>query len=68
MRFQGQDLLTMEAEDRARGRDLLGFQYPVEIPGVTNSAFLASRLQPVQVNAARTSSIRSSSTTSFAKK
>jgi Fe-S cluster assembly ATP-binding protein len=38
--FAGQDLFSMEAEDRARAGLFLGFQYPVEIPGVTNSAFL----------------------------
>jgi Fe-S cluster assembly ATP-binding protein len=34
--FQGRDLLTMEAEERARAGLFLGFQYPVEIPGVNN--------------------------------
>jgi len=38
--FDGQDLFAMEAEDRARAGLFLGFQYPVEIPGVSNSAFL----------------------------
>jgi Fe-S cluster assembly ATP-binding protein len=38
--YQGQDLFALEAEDRARRGLFLGFQYPVEIPGVTNSAFL----------------------------
>src|SRR5829696_730155 len=40
VRFRGNELLTMEPEDRARAGIFLGFQYPVEIPGVSNSAFL----------------------------
>jgi len=36
VQFQGRDLLTMEAEERARAGMFLGFQYPVEIPGVNN--------------------------------
>ncbi|HEX2825472.1 MAG TPA: Fe-S cluster assembly ATPase SufC [Burkholderiales bacterium] len=51
VQFLGQDLLTMEPEDRARAGIFLGFQYPVEIPGVTNSAFL--RLSYNTVQAAR---------------
>jgi Fe-S cluster assembly ATP-binding protein len=34
--FQGRDLLAMEVEERARAGLFLGFQYPVEIPGVNN--------------------------------
>jgi Fe-S cluster assembly ATP-binding protein len=34
--FQGRDLLSMEPEERARAGLFLGFQYPVEIPGVNN--------------------------------
>jgi Fe-S cluster assembly ATP-binding protein len=34
--FMGKDLLAMPAEDRARAGMFLGFQYPVEIPGVNN--------------------------------
>jgi Fe-S cluster assembly ATP-binding protein len=36
VQFQGRDLLTLEAEERARAGMFLGFQYPVEIPGVNN--------------------------------
>jgi Fe-S cluster assembly ATP-binding protein len=36
VRFLGRDLLTMETEERARAGMFLGFQYPVEIPGVNN--------------------------------
>ncbi|MDE6069405.1 MAG: Fe-S cluster assembly ATPase SufC [Alistipes sp.] len=38
--FQGQDLLAMSIEDRARAGVFLGFQYPVEIPGVTMANFM----------------------------
>jgi Fe-S cluster assembly ATP-binding protein len=34
--FQGRDLLSMAVEERARAGLFLGFQYPVEIPGVNN--------------------------------
>jgi len=38
--FLGQDLLALETEDRARLGLFLAFQYPVEIPGVSNMEFL----------------------------
>ncbi|MBD2567971.1 Fe-S cluster assembly ATPase SufC [Anabaena lutea] len=38
--FQGQNLLEMEAADRARSGVFLAFQYPLEIPGVSNLDFL----------------------------
>lgn len=38
--FMGQDLLTMAPEDRARMGLFLGFQYPVEIPGLSNVNFM----------------------------
>jgi Fe-S cluster assembly ATP-binding protein len=38
--FDGQDLLEMEAEVRAQAGVFLAFQYPVEIPGVSNAYFL----------------------------
>ncbi|MGZ8414564.1 MAG: Fe-S cluster assembly ATPase SufC [Gemmatirosa sp.] len=38
--FDGQDLLEMEAEARAQAGVFLAFQYPVEIPGVSNAYFL----------------------------
>ncbi len=40
VKFQGKDILNMEPEDRARAGVFLGFQYPVEIPGVSNLEFL----------------------------
>lgn len=38
--FMGKDLLELEAEERANSGLFLGFQYPVEIPGVNNLNFL----------------------------
>jgi Fe-S cluster assembly ATP-binding protein len=38
--YRGQDLLAMPPEERARAGVFLAFQYPVEIPGVSNAAFL----------------------------
>ncbi|MGC6491541.1 MAG: Fe-S cluster assembly ATPase SufC [Myxococcota bacterium] len=43
-RFLGRDLLDLEIEERAAEGLFLGFQYPVEIPGVTNSYFLKEAL------------------------
>ena len=48
VRFQGTDLLAMNPEDRARAGVFLGFQYPVEIPGVTNGSFLRLIYNTVQ--------------------
>lgn len=38
--YNGQDLLEMDPEDRAREGVFMAFQYPVEIPGVNNAGFL----------------------------
>jgi Fe-S cluster assembly ATP-binding protein len=38
--FQGRDLLDMQPEERAQAGLFLAFQYPVEIPGVSNAYFL----------------------------
>jgi Fe-S cluster assembly ATP-binding protein len=40
VRFDGQDLLALAPEQRARAGLFLGFQYPVEIPGVNNAYLL----------------------------
>jgi Fe-S cluster assembly ATP-binding protein len=40
IRFDGQDLLESEPEERAAAGIFLAFQYPVEIPGVSNAYFL----------------------------
>jgi Fe-S cluster assembly ATP-binding protein len=42
--FLGRDLLAMPAEERARAGVFLGFQYPVEIPGVNNVYLLKAAL------------------------
>ena len=38
--FEGEDLLSLSPEERARKGLFLGFQYPIEIPGVSNLEFL----------------------------
>lgn len=43
--FLGQDLLDMDVEDRATAGLFLAFQYPVEIPGVSNINFLKEALK-----------------------
>jgi Fe-S cluster assembly ATP-binding protein len=47
-RFAGQDLLAMVPEARAAAGLFLGFQYPVEIPGVANLYFLRTALNAVR--------------------
>src|SRR5687767_13988856 len=42
--FDGKDLLEMAANERAAAGLFLGFQYPVEIPGVSNVQFLRTAL------------------------
>jgi Fe-S cluster assembly ATP-binding protein len=42
--FEGRDLLALSPEERAREGIFLAFQYPVEIPGVSNSYFLKAAL------------------------
>ncbi len=44
VRFQGQDLLAMNTEERSRAGVFLAFQYPVEIPGVATTTFLKTAL------------------------
>ncbi len=46
--FDGQDLLALPAEKRAAAGLFLGFQYPVEIPGVANLYFLRTALNAVR--------------------
>jgi Fe-S cluster assembly ATP-binding protein len=46
--FDGKNLLELAAEDRARAGLFLGFQYPIEIPGVSNSAFLRLAYNTIQ--------------------
>lgn len=46
--FNGQDLLEMAPEDRAREGVFLAFQYPVEIPGVSTANFLKTAVNEVR--------------------
>lgn len=46
--FGGKDLLDMSAEDRAREGLFLAFQYPVEIPGVSNINFLKTAINEIR--------------------
>src|SRR4026208_1809433 len=48
VRYDGQDLLEMDPEERAREGVFLAFQYPVEIPGVNSAYFLKSALNEVR--------------------
>ncbi|HXC03260.1 MAG TPA: Fe-S cluster assembly ATPase SufC [Bacteroidia bacterium] len=46
--FNGKDLLDLSPEDRAREGLFLAFQYPVEIPGVSNINFLKTALAEIR--------------------
>jgi len=46
--FGGKDLLEMAPEERAREGMFLGFQYPVEIPGVSTSYFLKAAVNEIR--------------------
>ena len=46
--FDGQDLLSMEPEERAAAGLFLAFQYPVELPGVGNANFLRTALNALR--------------------
>ncbi|HYE48847.1 MAG TPA: Fe-S cluster assembly ATPase SufC [Azospirillaceae bacterium] len=46
--FNGMDLLAMEPEERSAQGVFLAFQYPIEIPGVSNTTFLKSALNAVR--------------------
>src|ERR1700728_428804 len=46
--FKGKDLLAMKAEDAACEGVFLAFQYPVEIPGISNAYFLRSALNAIR--------------------
>lgn len=46
--FDGKDLLDMAPEDRAREGLFMAFQYPVEIPGVSNINFLRTALNEIR--------------------
>jgi len=46
--FEGKDLLDLDPEERAREGLFLAFQYPVEIPGVSNTYFLRAAVNAVR--------------------
>lgn len=50
VQFLGKDLLDMETEERAREGLFLAFQYPVEIPGVSNMEFLKASVDAVRAH------------------
>ena len=46
--YEGKDLLDMEPEERAQAGVFLAFQYPVEIPGVSNAYFLRAAYNEIR--------------------
>ena len=46
--YQGNDLLSLEPEERASEGIFLAFQYPVEIPGVSNMAMLKAAINSIR--------------------
>ncbi|GJQ62424.1 MAG: Fe-S cluster assembly ATPase SufC [Melioribacteraceae bacterium] len=46
--YVGKDLLDMTPEDRAREGVFLAFQYPIEIPGITNATFLKTAINEIR--------------------
>jgi Fe-S cluster assembly ATP-binding protein len=48
--YQGRDLLELAPEDRAKDGIFLAFQYPVEIPGVSNAYFMKAALNAARVH------------------
>jgi Fe-S cluster assembly ATP-binding protein len=46
--YQGKNLLELDPEERARDGIFLAFQYPVEIPGVTNTYFLRAAVNAIR--------------------
>lgn len=50
VQFMGQDLLAMSTEERAREGLFLAFQYPVEIPGVSNMEFMKAAVDAMKAH------------------
>lgn len=46
--FDGQDLLALPVEERARAGIFLAFQYPIEVPGVSNAYFMRASLNAIR--------------------
>lgn len=50
IRYEGRNLLEMPAELRAREGIFMAFQYPIEIPGVSNTYFLKAALNEIRIH------------------
>src|SRR5436189_5633698 len=48
--FEGKDLLDLDPEERAREGVFIAFQYPVEIPAVTNNYFLRASVNAIRIH------------------
>src|SRR5438093_10079354 len=48
--YEGKNLLEMDPEERAREGIFLAFQYPVEIPGVSNTYFLRAAVNAIRAH------------------
>src|SRR3982751_141352 len=48
VKYNGQDLMALAAEERAQQGVFLAFQYPVEIPGVSNAYFLRAAFNEIR--------------------
>jgi Fe-S cluster assembly ATP-binding protein len=48
VRYMGQDLLELDPEERAQAGVFLAFQYPVEIPGISNAYFLRAAYNEIR--------------------
>lgn len=46
--FEGEELLDMAPEERARAGVFLAFQYPIEIPGISNATFLKTAINEIR--------------------
>jgi Fe-S cluster assembly ATP-binding protein len=53
--FEGEDLLELETHERAQKGLFLAFQYPVEIPGVSNANFLKAAINEIAKHKGRRS-------------
>ena len=60
--YEGKNLLELEPDERAREGVFMAFQYPVEVPGVSNSQFLRLAYNEKMKHSAWKNSTRSSST------
>jgi len=46
--FNGEDVLEMDVDERAHAGVFMAFQYPIEIPGVSNATFLKSAINAMR--------------------